>query len=63
MKDLNRNNVKERLSDAKYKLEAYTDLKIHFDAIESAEWYTNEYKEAAAALFEAILAKIDPIDY
>ena len=63
MKDLNRNNVKDRLSCAKVRLEVYTELKVHFDAIADATWCSEEYKEAAGALFDAILTKIDPIDY
>lgn len=63
MKNLHSGNVNERLSVAKHNLEVYTDLKIFFDNIAEAEWYSVEYRTAAAALFEAILAKIDPIDY
>lgn len=63
MKNINSSNVNERLNVAKNNLEVYTDLKSFFDNIASSDWVSEDYKASAAALFEAILTKIDPIDY
>lgn len=63
MKNIHKNNVDERLSEAKMNLEVYTDLKIYFDEIANCSWHDEAYKQSAAALFDAILSKIDPIDF
>ena len=63
MKNMTANNAKEKLEIAKVKLEVFTDMYNHFQYIFESEYQTEEYKNIAHELLDAIVAKIDPIDY
>lgn len=63
MKNITADNAKVKLEKAKLNLEVFTDMFNHFMYIYDSEFYSDEYKCIAHSLLDAIVAKIDPIDY